>query len=236
MEIGGTSCDVTLLSQGDAEVASEFDLGGYHVALPSIDIHSVGAGGGTIGGVDSAGLLFVGPRGAGAEPGPAATGAAAPSHGHRRPARARPIEPGPLAGGGRSLDLALARAPSRAHVARPLGLSLDDAAAGHAALVEQQLFQAVQKISAERGYDPRQFILVAAGGAGPMHGSSVGRKLGSPAVYVPRLAGAFCALGMLDVPIKHEYSRVFLGKLEATSLDAAPPDLERAGGEGAGRG
>ena len=68
MEIGGTSCDVTLLSNGHADVANEFELGGYHVALPSIDIHSVGAGGGTIGGVDKAGLLFVGPRGAGADP------------------------------------------------------------------------------------------------------------------------------------------------------------------------
>ena len=81
-------------------------------------------------------------------------------------------------------------------------------------LLDQQLFHAVQKISAERGYDPRKFILVAAGGAGPMHGSSVGRKLQSPAVCVPRLAGAFCALGMLNVPIKHEFARAFLGTLK----------------------
>ena len=78
MEIGGTSCDVTLLSKGGAEIASEFDLGGYHVALPSVDIHSIGAGGGTIAAVDASGMLFVGPRGAGADPDPPATDGAAP--------------------------------------------------------------------------------------------------------------------------------------------------------------
>ena len=98
---------------------------------------------------------------------------------------------GPLAGGGRTLDLALARRAVETHVARPLGLPLEAAASGMLRLLDQQLFHAVQKISAERGYDPRKFILVAAGGAGPMHGSSVGRKLQSPAVCVPRLAGAF---------------------------------------------
>jgi N-methylhydantoinase A len=215
MEIGGTSCDVTLLSNGDAEVASEFELGGYHVALPSIDIHSVGAGGGTIGGVDRAGLLFVGPRGAGADPGPAAYGRGGlePTITDAQLVLGRLAE-GPLAGGGRTLDLALARRAVEAHVARPLGLSLEIAASGMLRLIDQQLFHAVQKISAERGYDPRKFILVAAGGAGPMHGSSVGRKLESPAVCVPRLAGAFCALGMLNVPIKHEFARVFLGTLK----------------------
>ena len=214
MEIGGTSCDVTLLSKGDADLASEFELGGYHVALPSIDIHSVGSGGGTIAGVDKAGLLFVGPRGAGADPGPAAygRGGVEPTITDAQLVLGRLAE-GPLAGGGRTLDLALARRAVEAHVARPLGLSVEAAASGMLRLLDQQLFHAVQKISSERGYDPRKFILVAAGGAGPMHGSSVGRKLESAAVCVPRLAGAFCALGMLNVPIKHEFARVFLQQL-----------------------
>ena len=95
-------------------------------------------------------------------------------------------------------------------------------------LVDQQLFHAVQKISAERGHDPRHFILVAAGGAGPMHGSSIGRKLESPAVYVPRLAGAFCALGMLNVPIKHEFARVFLGSAEGLRLRASSAPIYEA--------
>lgn len=224
MEIGGTSCDVTLLSNGHADVTSEFELGGYHVALPSIDIHSVGAGGGTIAGVDRAGLLFVGPRGAGADPGPAAYGRGGdePTTTDAQLVLGR-LVPGPLAGSGRTLDLELARRAVETHVARPLGLSLEAAADGMLRLLDQQLFHAVQKLSAKRGYDPRKFILVAAGGAGPMHGSSVGRKLNSPAVYVPRLAGAFCALGMLNIPIKHEFARVFLGKLDAAVWDVLNP-------------
>jgi N-methylhydantoinase A len=213
MEIGGTSCDVTLVSKAGVAIASEFDLGGYHVALPSVDIHSIGAGGGTIAGVDAAGMLFVGPRGAGADPGPASYGLGGP---HATVTDAQLVlgrlKPGPLAGG-RSLDIALAHASIERGIARLLGLSVEEAAAGIVTLVEEQLFQAMQKISAERGHDPRRFVLIAAGGAGPMHGSSIGRKLGSPAIYVPRLAGIFCALGMLNAPIKHEYSRVVLGTL-----------------------
>lgn len=228
MEIGGTSCDVTLLSNGDAEVASEFGLAGYHVALPSIDIHSVGAGGGTVAGVDRAGLLFVGPRGAGADPGPAAyrRGGVEPTTTDAQLVLGRLVQ-GPLGGGGRTLDLALAQRAIDTHVAQPLGLSLDAAAAGMLRLLDQQLFHAVQKISAERGHDPRKFILVAAGGAGPMHGSSIGRKLGSPAVYVPRLAGTFCALGMLNIPIKHEFTRVLLRKLNPAASDILDPIYAR---------
>jgi N-methylhydantoinase A len=227
MEIGGTSCDVTLRSKERAEIASEFHLAGYHVALPSVDIHSIGAGGGTIAGIDTAGMLFVGPRGAGADPGPASYGrGGADATVTDAQLLLGRLKPGPLAGG-RSLDAGLAHVAIERHIAQPLGLSTDAAAAGIIALVDEHIFQAVQKISAERGHDPRRFVLVAAGGAGPMHGSFVGRKLGSPAVYVPRLAGAFCALGMLNAPIKHEYSRVFLGTLGPHSDGELPPAFER---------
>jgi N-methylhydantoinase A len=194
VEIGGTSCDVTLLSQGGAEIASEFDLGGYHVALPSVDIHSIGAGGGTIAAVDASGMLFVGPRGAGAEPGPASYGRGGTDATVTDAAQLvlGRLKSGPLAGG-RSLDLALARTSIEERIAKPLGLSLDEAAAGILTLVEEQLFQAVQKISAERGHDPRRFVLVAAGGrarctALPSRASSLARRLHSA------LREHFCAL------------------------------------------
>ncbi len=210
MEIGGTSCDVMLISEDGAEMASEFDLGGYHVALPSIEIHSIGAGGGTIAGIDKGGMMFAGPHGAGAEPGPAAYGRGGelPTVTDAQLVLGR-LRPGPLAGD-RTLDLALATQAIERYLATPLKLSIEAAAAGILRLVEQQLFHAVQKISAERGHDPRKFVLVAAGGAGPMHGSAVARKLGSSSVYVPRLAGTFCALGMLNAPIKHEFGRALL--------------------------
>ena len=227
MEIGGTSCDVMLVANGAVEIASEFDLGGYHVSLPSVDIHSIGAGGGTIAAVDASGMLSVGPRGAGADPGPASygRGGAEATVTDAQLVLGR-LKPGPLAGG-RALDLDLARVSIEERIAKPLKLSVDAAAAGIITLVEEQLFQAVQKISSERGYDPRRFVLIAAGGAGPMHGSSIGRKLGSPAVYVPRLAGAFCALGMLDAPVRHEYSRALLGRLGPQSEADWLPTLER---------
>jgi N-methylhydantoinase A len=223
MEIGGTSCDVMLVSQEGAEMASEFSLGGYHAALPSIDIHSIGAGGGTIAGVERSGMLFVGPNGAGADPGPAAYG-----RGGKEPTVTDAhlvlgrLKPGTLAGD-RSLDLGLAIDAIEQKIARPLGLSLDAAAMGILRLVDQQLFHAVQTVSTERGHDPRRFVLVAAGGAGPMHGASIGRKLKSKAVYVPRLAGTFCALGMLNAPVKHEFGRVFLGVLGPQSWPALQP-------------
>src|SRR5262249_59972554 len=157
-------------------------------------------------GVDAAGMLFVGPRGAGADPGPASYGLGG-SHATVTDAQLvlGRLKPGPLAGG-RSLDGALAHAAIERGIAKSLGLSVDEAAAGIITLVEEQLFQAVQKISAESGHDPRRFVLIAAGGAGPMHGSSIGRKLGSPAGYVPRPARAFCAPGLLNAPVKHQYS------------------------------
>jgi N-methylhydantoinase A len=227
MEIGGTSCDVTLISKDGVAAAPDFDLGGYHVALPSVDIHSIGAGGGTIAAIDAAGMLLVGPRGAGADPGPASYGRGG---GEATVTDAQLVlgrlKAGALAGGC-SLDIDLACATIEQRIAQPLGLSVDEAAAGIVTLVEEQLLQAVQKISAERGHDPRRFVLIAAGGAGPMHGASIGRKLGSPMVYVPRLAGAFCALGMLNAPIKHEYSRVVFGELGSDTDTHLRPILER---------
>ena len=229
MEIGGTSCDVTLVSNATIELATAFELGGYHVAMPSIDIHSVGAGGGTIAGVDRGGMLFVGPQGTGAMPGPAAydLGGEEPTPTDAQLVLGR-LKPGKLASG-RSLDLDRAKDTIVRKIATPLGLSTDAAAAGILRLIEQELLHAVQKISAERGHDPRRFVLVAAGGAGPMHGASIGRKLNSAAVYVPRLAGAFCALGMMNAPIKHEFGRAFItvfGKASWPSLEIILTEFE----------
>lgn len=219
MEIGGTSCDVTLMSGRTTETTSSFQLGGYDVALPSVDIHSIGAGGGTIAAVDGAGLLSVGPKGAGADPGPACYGRggtlATVTDAQLVLGR---LKPGVLAAD-RKLDIELARKAIDAQIGKPLGISLEAGAAGIIRILEQHLVQAVRKVSAERGRDPRRFVLVAAGGAGPMHGAAVARSLASPAVYVPRLAGAFCALGMILAPVKHEHGRVALGPLDAERLN-----------------
>ena len=215
MEIGGTSCDVLLMSAGQVATRDDLQIAGYHVSTPAVDIHTIGAGGGTIAGVDSAGLLFVGPNGAGADPGPACygLGGTEPTVTDAQLVLGR-LRPGPYAGGSIDLDLAAAREAIRSRIAEPLGMSVEDAAAGIVTLLEQNLLGAVEYISIERGHAPRRFALVAAGGAGPMHGEAVARGLGCRQVFVPRDAGALCAVGMLQADIRQDFQRFLRGSLD----------------------
>jgi len=216
MEIGGTSCDVTLMAAGDVPVSDALEIDGYHLATPAIDIHTVGAGGGTLAHVDAGGMLHVGPQGAGADPGPAAYG-----RGNGRPTATDAhlvlgrLRPGPMGDGTVSLDRELAASAIRRHVADPLGIPVEKAAIGMLRLLEQNLLHAVERLSVERGYDPRRFTLVAVGGAGPMHGTSVARAMGCRRVFVPVEAGAFCALGMLWSDVRRDFLRVLDGDLDA---------------------
>ncbi len=228
MEIGGTSCDVILMREGEVSVSDRLQVGGYDLAMPSVDVHTIGAGGGTIAGVDAAGMLFAGPRGAGADPGPAAYGLGGtdPTVTDAQLMLGR-LRPGPYAEGAVTLDAGLARDAIERAVAKPLGIDVEAAAAGIIRLVEQNLLQAVQQISIERGHDPRRFVLVAGGGAGPMHGASIGRRLGCLKAYVPRLSGVFCALGMLHTNVRHDFLRTHLDRLD----EADQGQLERTFGE-----
>lgn len=232
MEIGGTSCDVIVMRQGSVPTADELSIGGYHVTVPSVEVHTVGAGGGTIAGVDRAGMLWVGPQGAGASPGPACYGL-----GGTRPTVTDALvvlgrmRPGPYAGGAITIDAERANAAIVEQIAKPLGLSLEAAASGVIFLLEQRLQHAVEWLSLNRGFDPRRFVLVACGGAGPMHGASVGRRLGCSRVYAPRLAGAFCVLGMLNSDVTHDLTLPYLRPLDETDmkrLAAAFAPLEAA--------
>ncbi|WP_419932511.1 hydantoinase B/oxoprolinase family protein [Candidatus Poriferisodalis sp.] len=223
MEIGGTSCDVLLMSGGEVDTRDDIMIAGYHVSTPAIDIHTIGAGGGTIAGVDEAGLLYVGPQGAGADPGPACYG-----HGGTLPTVTDAqlvlgrLRPGKSAGGTLDLDIDAAREAIRTHVAEPLGMTVEEAAAGIVEVVEQHLLSATEHISIERGHSPRRFTMVAAGGAGPMHGASVAAGLGCERVYVPRDAGALCAIGMLHSDVRQDFTRFLMGSLD--ELDAAEID------------
>ncbi|NKB58287.1 MAG: hydantoinase/oxoprolinase family protein [Alphaproteobacteria bacterium] len=223
MEIGGTSCDAILMHRGDVAVSDEIKVEGYPLALPSVDIHTIGAGGGTIAGVDEAGLLFVGPAGAGAHPGPACYGfgGAEPTVTDALLVLGR-LKAGAYAGGAVTLDKALAEAAVGRVVAEPLGIAVDAAALGMIRLLEQHLLHALQRISIQRGHDPRDFTLVAAGGAGPMHGASVGRMLGCRKVYIPRRSGVFCALGMLHTNLRLDFVRTRYGRFD----DVAMEDLD----------
>lgn len=231
MEIGGTSCDVILMNRGEVGFTDLLDIGGYKCASPAIEVHTIGAGGGTIARVDAAGLLQVGPKGAGAYPGPACYGLGGhdPTITDANVVLGR-LKSGPYANGAVTIGGALAAKSIEEAIATPLALPLERAAAGIIQLMEQKLLHAVQRVSSERGHDPRRLTLVAAGGAGPLHAVAVARLLGSPRAYVPRLSGAFCALGMLHSDVRHDYIRVFFDKLdsvETEKADAVFRELER---------
>jgi len=215
IEVGGTSCDVTIMENSNVGMTDQLEIDGYHIAIPAVDINTVGAGGGTIASVDKGGLLRAGPEGAGSMPGPASYG-----RGGERPTVTDAqlvlgrLKAGPYAGGAISLDLDKAIAAVTTHVAEPLGISVTAAAAGIIKLVEQNIVHAVEQATVERGYDPRRFTLVAAGGAGPLHGASVARLLNCSAMYMPRLAGVFCAFGMCNTDLRHDYVESWLQDLD----------------------
>ncbi len=230
MEIGGTSCDVLLMSAGEVAMKDDLMIAGYHVSTPAIDIHTIGAGGGTIAGVDAAGMLFVGPQGAGADPGPACygKGGVEPTVTDAQLVLGR-LRSGAYEGSGLTLDLDAARQAIQTKVAAPLGLSVEDAAAGIIALLEQNLLHAVEHMSIEKGYAPNRFTMVAAGGAGPMHGANVARGLGCDRLYVPRDAGALCAVGMLHADVRQDYQRFLRAELDAldpSQVETAFAELE----------
>lgn len=219
MEIGGTSCDVILMSDSNASTTDHLIIDGYYLGLPSVDVHTVGAGGGTIAGVDKAGMLFVGPSGAGAKPGPACynLGGKLPTITDAQLILGR-LSPGSYADGSIQMNIDLARNSIKKFIAEKLGISIEDAAIGIIRLMNQKLLNAVQQISVQRGHNPSMFTLVAGGGAGPLHGVEVSKLLGCSQVYITKLSGAFCAMGMLNSDVKHEYFRVYFSSLEKVNF------------------
>ena len=221
MEIGGTSCDVTLMNGGEIAMVDTFALNDYHFTLPSVDIHSISGGGGTIATVDAGGLLQVGPHGAGARPGPACYGFggtdATVTDAQVVLGRLRS---GAFANGLIGLDAELARSAIERNVGSKLGLDAVSAASGVIRLLEQSLQHAIERVSVERGHDPRRFMLVAGGGAGALHAADVARALGCPTVYVPRLAGVFCAFGMCSTDIRQDFRATWLKPLSEGSVAA----------------
>ncbi|MER8848680.1 hydantoinase/oxoprolinase family protein [Mesorhizobium australicum] len=223
IEIGGTSCDVILTHDTGIAMTNSTDVNGYHLALPAVDIHTVSAGGGTVARRDHGGMLRAGPDGAGAFPGPACYGRGGidPTVTDAQLVLGR-LQTGRYGGGLISLDKRLAEEAINSRIAAPSGLTTVRAAAGIVRLMEQEVIHAVEKVSVERGFDPSRFTLVAVGGAGAMHGASVARALGCRAVFVPRVAGVFCAFGMCTADARQDVVRSWLKPLATTS----PNDID----------
>ena len=215
IEIGGTSCDVTAVHNGKVAETDSLRINETLIALPSLDIHTISTGGGTIAGVDDGGMLYAGPAGAGAKPGPACYGLGGdePTVTDAQVLLGR-LKPGLYAGGLIQLDKAMAEAAVKEKLADPLTLDTAAAAVGVIRLVDQHIRHAIERVSLERGLDPRQFTLVGAGGAGALHVAAVARSLGCSRAFVPRLAGVFCAFGMCNSKVRHDFVHAMSGQMD----------------------
>jgi N-methylhydantoinase A len=203
MDMGGTSCDVSLVQDGDPVVSTEGSVGDYPVNVPMVDVHTIGAGGGSIAWVDDGGSLRVGPRSAGADPGPICYGRGGTeptvTDAHLLLGR---IDPDAFFA--ESADTAAVRDAVRERLAEPLGLSVDAAAQGILDVANANMERALRVVSVERGHDPRDLSLVAYGGAGPLHAAELAAELDVPRVVVPRSAGVLSALGLLISDVVYE--------------------------------
>ena len=221
-DMGGTSTDVSLFSRLTPNITLSGELGDWPVQLPMLDIATIGAGGGSIAWLTAAGNLNVGPRSAGAVPGPVCygLGGTEPTITDANLVLGRIYDT--LAGGALNLDVEAAKAAIQEKIAAPLGLDLHRAAHGILQIVNYNMIGAIRNVSVERGLDPRNFALVAFGGAGPMHCISVARLLDMTTVIAPPSPGVASAYSLLVADFKNDYARTTIQK---------PPDYDLAGME-----
>ncbi len=209
IDMGGTSFDVCLLRDGEPVMSSDIKVADQPIGVNGVEVLSVGAGGGSVAWLDSGNSLRVGPRSAGSQPGPACYG-----RGGSEPAVTDAnLVVGRMAasaflGGRRSLDINLAIKAIATHIATPLGLDVNTAAAGILTIVNSNMATAIRAVSIERGIDPRDYVMVAGGGAGGLHAAELARMLGIGEVLIPRSAGGLCAFGMAVTPVRHDYVRL----------------------------
>jgi N-methylhydantoinase A len=218
IDMGGTSFDASLVRDGAAAMNTEGEIDRLRIALPMLAITTIGAGGGSIGWIDEGGLLRMGPASAGALPGPACYG-----RGGERPACTDAdlvlgyLDPALFAGGKLPLDATAARKAIEEGIARPLGTSVEEAAAGMYRVINSNMANGVREITVKRGLDPREFPMVVAGGAGPLHACMIASELEIPVLLVPRTASTLCATGMLLCDLQHDFVRSCVAPL--TSVD-----------------
>jgi N-methylhydantoinase A len=235
-DMGGTTAKVGLIQDGELKLSTEMEVGtqavtplgegrggGYPVRTPVIDLVEVGAGGGSEAWIDAGGALRVGPRSAGARPGPVCygLGGETPTITDANVALGR-LNPAFFLGGEMVLDDDAARAAIAEHVAGPLGMHPDAAASGIVEIANAHMIAAMRLVSVQRGYDPRDFVLVAFGGAGPLHANALARELGIPTVIVPPSPGIASAIGMLSTDIRHEFVATRRQRFD----DLTPADLQ----------
>jgi N-methylhydantoinase A len=254
-DMGGTTAKSSLIIDGEAAIEEGYVIGtpasGQPMQLPVVDIVEVGAGGGSIAWVDEAGGLHVGPRSAGADPGPACYGKGSLSgrSGASPDATADPvvtdadlvlgrINAGRFLGGNMVLDIAAAERAIAEKVGKPLGLSVKEAALGIAQIADAAMSLSVRAVSVNKGVDPRDTTMIAFGGAGPLHALAIAREIFIPRVVIPKLPGNFSALGMLMASWRQDFVRTLVGRigaLEPSTVAVVFEELARSGAEEAAR-
>ncbi|WP_407407062.1 hydantoinase/oxoprolinase family protein [Peribacillus sp.] len=233
MDMGGTSFDVALLKDGYPLIRTEGEIADWPISLSTVDIHTIGAGGGSIAWVDEGGLLHVGPKSAGAHPGPVCYGFGAefPTVTDANLVLGY-LNPNFFLGGKMKLDVEKARTAIQKHISEPLGLSVQEAAQGIIDMVNVNMASGIREITVKRGYDPREFPLVCAGGAGPLHAVAIAQELDNTLVIVPKESSIFCAAGMLMSDLRHDYVKAYrspLGKINIEQVEAIFSELESEG-------
>jgi len=235
VDMGGTSFDASLVRGGEAAMQSEGEIERLRIALPMLAITTIGAGGGSIGWIDEGGLLRMGPRSAGARPGPACYG-----RGGEEPTCTDAnlvlgyLDPAFFAGGRLPLDANAAREAIRTRVAQPLDMNVDEAAAGMYRVINANMAHGVREITVKRGLDPREFPMVVAGGAGALHACAIARELEIPSLIVPSTASVLCAAGMLLGDLRHDYVRSHIARfseLDSEAVLALADEMTATGAE-----
>jgi N-methylhydantoinase A len=207
LDVGGTSCDIALIESGAPALRQEGSIDGFAVRVGMVDVNSIGAGGGSIAWLDAAPGLRVGPHSAGADPGPACYGL-----GGREPTVTDAsvvlgyLDPQHFAGGRQKLDPELSRAAIERTIARPLNLTVEQAALGIHRILNAQIAEGTRLVSIRRGHDPRRFALLPLGGAGALHACALADELGITRILIPRHPGVLSAAGLLAAPVEHEVS------------------------------
>lgn len=221
VDMGGTSFDITLTRDGRANVSKNIDFLRYRIGIPMIQVETLGAGGGSIGWIDSMGLLQMGPQSAGSEPGPACY-----DQGGDKPTTTDAnlvlgyLNPDGLVGGRLPLNTERAQGAIKAGLADPLKLTLDQAAYGMFTIVNNNMVNAIRRVSVERGYDPRDFVLNCAGGATGAHITALAREMGITRILVSKLASGLCAFGQIISDVKYNYMAPAPVRLEGAAAAA----------------
>ena len=245
-DMGGTTAKVGLIQNGTPTVTKDYEVGltaqagagshrgaGYPIRTPVIDLVEIGAGGGSIAWVDSGGILRVGPRSAGADPGPVCygQGGTEPTITDANLVLGR-LSADHFLGGEMSLDVEAARQAIKQRCADPLGMEAVEAAHGIVEIANAAMVNALRMVSVQRGYDPRDFVLVAFGGAGPVHANRLASEIEMPTTIIPMSPGTTSALGLLVTELKHDYSTTMIERVDRLDLGAVRRVYEELEGQG----